>query len=545
MNIRLLMRVYKLQKPSKDATSQPSTSWWRWLGNFSLGKTGAAFGDLLFGIAKKVCKRVPYRQVGKTLGEINLLDKLSNQLKLNASNSISTSPPAWLYASDSQSYIELSNLINPLQKPSKGATSQPSTSWWRWLGNFSLGKTGAAFGDLLFGIAPKSKQKTLGEINSSLKQYFTSPPAWLYASDSQSYIEPSNLINPFQKPSKGATSQPSTSWWRWQDKTLFEEQASISEQLEPVAQSAKATPKVKTKQKPIVNKWKTTLIQSFQQLLAPISNPSTQFPISAFRLPLYLFALALTTASCVSHAELVSFNAEGFPQSNTEDILNAMELKIQPEDLLRITVHSANPIAAQPYNLENIQQSNQATAFQTQASQGNTLELFMGYFVDQTGAIDFPGLGRIQVGGMTLDQAKFEIYKLLQPFLNDAVVNIRFLNFKVTVTGEVNAPGAIKLTNKRVTLLEAIAQAGDLSPYASRTNVLIMREQEGKRTYTRINLQSPDIFSSPYFYLQQNDFIYVEPLRARTATVADPAQRIISYSTAALSLISIIIALTR
>ena len=250
-------------------------------------------------------------------------------------------------------------------------------------------------------------------------------------------------------------------------------------------------------------------------------------------------------SSCVSHPELMNFNAEGFPSNQIEEILNATELRIQPEDLLRITVHSADPIAAQPYNLENLQTNSPAQAFQNQGSQGNQLELFMGYFVDQQGAIDFPSLGRIEIGGLTLDQAKFKIYAMLQPFLKDAVVNIRYLNFKITVTGEVNTPGVIKLTNKRVTILEALGQAGDLTQYANRTNLLFIREKEGKREYARINLQSAEIFSSPYFYLQQNDFIYVEPLRVRTATVADPAQRIISYSTAALSLISIIIAVTR
>lgn len=281
----------------------------------------------------------------------------------------------------------------------------------------------------------------------------------------------------------------------------------------------------------------------------PIPNVGTgfrsaQLPTSDFRL--FCIALALATlSSCVSHQELMNFNAENFPGNQTEEILNAMELKIQPEDLLRITVHSSDPKAAQPYNLQIAQQGNNMQAFQQQMGQGNQLELFLGYFVDQQGFIDFPGLGRIQVGGLTLDAAKFKIYELLTPYLQDAVVNIRFLNFKVTVSGEVNLPGIIRLTNKRVTLLEAIGQAGDLTPYANRTNILIIREQDGQRKYARVDLQAPDIFASPYFYLQQNDFIYIEPLRIRVATVADPAQRIISYSTAALSLISIIIALTR
>lgn len=260
---------------------------------------------------------------------------------------------------------------------------------------------------------------------------------------------------------------------------------------------------------------------------------------------LYTIALAVSLSSCVSHQELVNFNQAQLPYGSPENILNAMELKIQPEDLLRITVHSFDPLAAAPFNIEPEGQNNMQMGVQGGQGGSNSLELFMGYFVDQEGAIDFPVLGRIEVAGLTLEQAKFKIYGLLQPYLRDAVVNMRFLNFKITVLGEVNAPGTVRLTNKRVTLLEAIGMAGDLSDYANRTNVLVIREQAGSRQYARLDLQSADIFSSPYFYLQQNDVVYVEPIKARVATVADPAQRIIGYASAGLSIVTLIIALRR
>ena len=260
---------------------------------------------------------------------------------------------------------------------------------------------------------------------------------------------------------------------------------------------------------------------------------------------LYTIALAVSLSSCVSHQELVNFNQAQLPYGSPENILNAMELKIQPEDLLRITVHSFDPLAAAPFNIEPEGQQNLQMVNQQGQGGSNSLELFMGYFVDQEGFIDFPVLGRIEVAGLTLEQAKFKIYELLRPYLKDAVVNMRFLNFKVTVLGEVNAPGTVRLTNKRVTLLEAIGMAGDLSDYANRTNVLVIREREGSRQYARLDLQSAEIFTSPYFYLQQNDVVYVEPIRARVATVADPAQRIISYASAGLSVITLIIALRR
>ncbi|RME94729.1 MAG: hypothetical protein D6772_14200, partial [Bacteroidetes bacterium] len=199
-------------------------------------------------------------------------------------------------------------------------------------------------------------------------------------------------------------------------------------------------------------------------------------------------------------------------------------------------------LAAAPFNIEN-EGGQQGMMGGNQGSQ--QLELFVGYFVDREGFIDFPILGRIPVAGKTLEAVKLDLRDRLAAYLKEPVVNIRFLNFKVTVLGEVNTPGVVRLTNKRVTLLEALGMAGDLSHYANRNNILVIREEAGERTYTRLDLQSDEIFTSPYFYLQQNDVIYVEPIQARVATVADPAQRIISYGTAALSLTSLIIALTR
>ncbi len=255
-----------------------------------------------------------------------------------------------------------------------------------------------------------------------------------------------------------------------------------------------------------------------------------------------LFSGLLFFSSCVSHKELVNFNEANLPEGQPEQIINAMNITIQPEDLLRITVHSLDPLAAAPFNLEEGNNNNRMAG----GNQGTQqLELFTGYFVDQEGFIDFPVLGRIPVEGKTLEETKNDLINRLQTYLKDPVVNIRYLNFKVTVLGEVNVPGTLRLTNKRVTLLEAIGMAGDLTDYAQRNNVLVIREQDGSRTYERLNLQSDEIFTSPYFYLQQNDVIYVEPLRARVATVADPAQRIISYGSAALSLITLVIALTK
>jgi polysaccharide export outer membrane protein len=264
-----------------------------------------------------------------------------------------------------------------------------------------------------------------------------------------------------------------------------------------------------------------------------------------------LLTTTLLLSSCVRHRQLINFNQANLPEDAPEQIVNAMNLTIQPEDLLRIEVTSFDPIAAAPFNPgtgpDGQRPQNNMQMMGGQGGQGGNymLELFQGYMVDQDGYIDFPVLGPVKVKGLTVEEAKALIYTEVEQYLKNPVVEMRFLNLKITILGEVNVPGVQRLSNKRVTLLEAIGMAGDLSDYANRNNLLVIREEEGRRTYTRLDLQSAEIFTSPYFYMQQNDVIYVEPIQARIATVADPAQRIISYTTAGLSLISLIIALSR
>ena len=254
-----------------------------------------------------------------------------------------------------------------------------------------------------------------------------------------------------------------------------------------------------------------------------------------------LFALLglLAFSSCVSHHELVNFNeaelAAGVPQA----INNALEIRIQPDDLLRITVNSISPEAAAPFNIEPV------------TGQGNNnagpevIDLFKGYLVDKDGNIDFPLLGLIPAAGKTLEGLRTDLRQRLTTYLKDPVVGARFLNFRVTVLGEVNTPGVIRVTNSRIAVLDALGFSGDLSDYADRTDVLIIRETGDVRRYHHVNLQSADIFESDFFYLKQNDVVYVKPIRSKTATIADPGQRLVSYGTAALSVATLIIALTR
>lgn len=257
-----------------------------------------------------------------------------------------------------------------------------------------------------------------------------------------------------------------------------------------------------------------------------------------------LFLLILLAApSCVYHRQLVNFrdNGERTVPSAPVEILNQIEPKIQASDVLHIQVNSFDDEAAQPFNRMRTGQNNQMF-FGNQ--QGMNAQNLFGYMVSYDGFIDFPVLGKVAVGGLSLSETRNLLLTLIRPFVSDAVVNVQFLNFKFTVLGEVNRPMTYNSPNPRITILEAVGMAGDMTLYADRTTVLVIREADGMREYGTVDLQSPELFASPYFYLRQNDVIYIEPLPQRIATVADPAQRIIGYITAGLSIVSIVLALT-
>lgn len=246
-----------------------------------------------------------------------------------------------------------------------------------------------------------------------------------------------------------------------------------------------------------------------------------------------------TIVSCVPYQELVIFNEAGMLEEDSLGITNDLRLRVEPDDLLRITVHSLDPEAAAPFNIEEGQGEG------SNVMNISTLELFSGYLVDREGFIDFPLLGRLNVMDLTLEDVKGIIRKKLAIYLKDPVVNARYINFKVTVLGEVALPGVLRLTNSRVTLLDALGMAGDLTAYADRSDILLIRENETTRSYEHFDLRKDDLFSSPYFYMKQNDVLYVRPTKAKTAAVPDPGQRWVSYGTAVLSLITLTIALTR
>ena len=191
-----------------------------------------------------------------------------------------------------------------------------------------------------------------------------------------------------------------------------------------------------------------------------------------------------------------------------------------PKDILTITVNTVNPEASAPFNLVVRSTLNSVTS--SLASGAGSLQT---YLVDNKGCIEFPVIGQLEVGGLTKSMCEKLIHDKILPYLNateNPVVTVRMSNYKISVLGEVNHPGMFTVGNEKINILEALAQAGDLTIYGVRNSVKLIRENDkGKKEIHTINLNDADIISSPYYYLQQNDIVYVEPnkVKAKNASV--------------------------
>jgi polysaccharide export outer membrane protein len=183
-----------------------------------------------------------------------------------------------------------------------------------------------------------------------------------------------------------------------------------------------------------------------------------------------------------------------------------IELLLQPNDLVSIRVSSLNAESNALFN-RGVMSAPGAAATTLSADNAPT----EGYLLDKDGNIDFPVLGKVKLGGLTNTQATAKMTTQIQQYVKSPIVTIRLLNFKVTVIGEVNRPSTFLVPTQRITILEALGLAGDMTAYGRRENVLLVREQNQVRSTTRLNLNDKALLTSPYFYLQQNDVLYVAP----------------------------------
>lgn len=229
-------------------------------------------------------------------------------------------------------------------------------------------------------------------------------------------------------------------------------------------------------------------------------------------------AVALMLCSCGSEKDLAYFqDVQTGPLNAVVGKLNT----IQKGDVLMISVSSSTPELAIPYNLFSARsQIASTTAAANSSSRVISNVAYEGYTVDSDGCINFPVIGKIEAEGLTREQLSAKLQDILKEVMPDPVVTVSFVNFYITVIGEVARPGTYNFPGDRLTLLEAIGFAGDLTVYGERSRVMVIREEDGDRHVEVLNLKSKDIFNSPYFYLKQNDVVYVEAVAAKAKSVS-------------------------
>lgn len=235
----------------------------------------------------------------------------------------------------------------------------------------------------------------------------------------------------------------------------------------------------------------------------------------------FLFAV-WTTFSCSAPSQVTYFQ-DLRPGESEQKVVAATEIKVRPGDKLSIIVNSRDPQLTQLFNLPYVgQQIGQGAV--TANNTTNSSQGVSGYTVDEEGMIDFPVLGKIEIAGKNREEiAAFIKGELLaKNLVKDPVVTVEYMNLCISVLGEVAQPGRYSIDRDKVTVLDAISMAGDLTIYGKREKVLVLREEEGVQHVYGINLCSAEhLYTSPVYYLRQNDVVYVEPnnVRARQATV--------------------------
>ncbi len=243
-------------------------------------------------------------------------------------------------------------------------------------------------------------------------------------------------------------------------------------------------------------------------------------------------AIVILMSSCGTFKDIPYFKDLNHSTPTHEQVDNYSPLVIQPSDILGINVSSRNPESSAIFNYN----LNRVNGNVYDASPDNPIT---GYMVDQQGDIHLPLIGNLKAAGLSISQLRDTLNKMLLTYYKDPVVNVRIINFKVSVFGDVQRPNIYTLQNERATITQALSLAGDLNITAVR-KIILIREESGKRNFIPMVLTSKKIFESPYFYLKNNDEIYVQPDRTKYATV-DRGYRIATLVLSGLSIIAIVL----
>ena len=267
-------------------------------------------------------------------------------------------------------------------------------------------------------------------------------------------------------------------------------------------------------------------------------NPSFTFMKQLLQQISFVSLLVISFASCVNPKKL-SKEAIYF-QNVTDSSLRASivnyESVIQKGDILGIKVLTANEASSRLLN----QQTVSVAAGSGNATGGST-EASTAYLVDNDGNISFPLVGKVHVAGSTASVITDTLTGLIKPFVTDGIVSLRLINFKITVLGEVLRPGSMAVPNERVTILDAIGLAGDLTPFGRRDNIKVIREVDGRREMGTLDLKNGDIFNSPYYFLRQNDVVYVEMNERKMRNVDQTNLRTFSIILGAITALALIV----
>lgn len=222
-----------------------------------------------------------------------------------------------------------------------------------------------------------------------------------------------------------------------------------------------------------------------------------------------VFGVLFLLSSCGINRELAYFKGQ---QDTTLTLAQrSFEPIIQTGDILFIGVSSSDPLSSSQFNSVNAVPANNAAGANFMAQ-----SVTPGLLVDKQGNIQLPKIGKVAVKGLTKSELTQALQIALIPYLKDPIVSIRFMNYRVTVLGEVVRPSTFNVSNERISVLEALGMAGDLTAYGNRNNVLVIHENEGKKEFHRVNLNKMELFQSQHFYLQSNDVVYVEPNKAKS-----------------------------
>ncbi len=256
---------------------------------------------------------------------------------------------------------------------------------------------------------------------------------------------------------------------------------------------------------------------------------------------IFLLAVVIAMSSCGSTRKL-QYMQGAFDTAKLSSYTIPQPV-IQQGDMLSVVVYSDNPAATAIYNQTvtgggALPSGGGTTATSPGAPAGGASS--GGYLVDGEGNIQFQGLGNMHVEGLTKLQLTALLDSTLKTYLSNPYCTVRFLNYKITLIGDVVRPGVYSIPSEQVNILEAIGLAGDLTITGRRDNILVMREQNGKRQWGRIDLTKPDIFTSPFYQLQQNDVVYVDLTRNKAAAGDVTTVRNISIAATVVSTLAII-----